>query len=174
MKFTRASGGVDTTGAGDVESALGRMAAMFGNFDPTSGVVYGFYAVCAKPGIFTKIRIRTGTAAPVAVTDIRGAVWDEAGNKITETANASATVVAASTQYDVALGASITAALGQIFRLGWGYVGTSCSFRGTGLDAPNNADTPVLARIASGYAGGALPNIPGNARAAYSYVRLVP
>lgn len=155
-----------------VETVGGRIAAMFGNWAVGGGEVWGCRAVCRTGGTFTKVRLRTGTVAPSALTDLRAGVWDSTGTKLIESANVSATVTAASTIYDVTV-PSVMLNSGDIVFIGAGSVGTSINYRGTGVDAVLNAQPPTLAFLATGYAGGALPNI-GNARAVYGWFKLVP
>lgn len=144
-----------------------------------SGVIIAGRARNGRKQTYTKIRIYTGTTTPVSLTDVRLGVWDAAGAVLlASTANESAAVVAANTMYTLNLTAALTLLTGQDVYLGGGSLGTTpFVFRGVAFPASAFVSrTGVLgphARLATGWAGGALPAAIASNSGAMPWAELV-
>lgn len=139
----------------------------------TSGWEIAARARCQLAGTYTKVRFITGTTAPV-LTDFRAGVWDSAGAVLAETANASATVTAASTLYELTFSSPITLAAGQEVFLGFAVLGgTPGTYRGYAGVVDYVDLSPAIARRRSGWAGGALSALNTSA-STVPWVELVP
>lgn len=148
-------------------------AGSFGSGNPIA-----MAAVAKASRSFTQIRFRTNSTAPSGTyTDCRAGVWAADGvTKVSETANAVATVTAASTVYTLALGTTVTVTRGDILYLGVAFIATSmptiCGIAGF---ASTLNITPVIARQGSGWTtGSTLPNLSSSNSAAMPWIELVP
>lgn len=132
-----------------VGSSLGTVA---------SGTIVAGRAKVVRAGVFSKIRFCTGTTAPSGITDFRGGVWDSSATTVLATTNnESASVIAASTVYELSFPSPITLAANQEIYIGIAVVGTTPgTYRGiASFSGINNLD-PAISKARTSWAGGTL------------------
>lgn len=165
---------LDTLRSSDC-STMPRVVAPTSTNTLLTGRAEATLAVCLAAGTFTKIRFLTGSTTPAA-TNARAGVWDSSGVKLGETADMQATVVAATTLYEIALASSVTLTRGQQVYLGAAFAGgTMPNLRGINAQASTvTALLPLLNRTQTGYVSGALPALSGGQIGAAHWFELVP
>lgn len=126
-----------------------------------SGTGFAARARVTQSGLYGKVRFCTGTTAPAGITDLRVGVWSTVdGTPRASSANASATVNAASTLYEIALTAPIELAEGEEVYLGVAVVGTTPgTYRGNASFTAINNLEPAISKARTAWAGGTLPTL---------------
>ena len=121
-----------------------------------SGTCVAARARVTQSTTYTKVRFCTGTTAPAGLTDFRVAVWSTAdGTLLATSANASATVNAATVLYEISLQSPLALTAGQDVYLGIAAVGTTPgTYRGLASANPINSLEPIITRSRTGWTGG--------------------
>lgn len=147
-----ASSPVATLARQNVATSVGTVA---------SGTSLAARARVLASGVYTKVRFCTGTTAPSGLTDFRVGVWNASdGTPIETSANASATVTAASTLYEISLSNPVSLTIGQEVYIGVAVVGTTPgTYRGNASFNQINDISPSVSKARTGWAGGALMNL---------------
>ncbi len=153
-----AQGAVDLVSTSSTCSTMNRLLANAAVTFAT-GNTFATRAVCKQAGTFTKIRVASASAGGTTPTALIAGVWDTAGTTLLATTADFSSGYALSTLYEKPLISPLALTLGQAVHIGLASVsGSSLQFRGSAGAGQVNGVTPIIARSAGSYSGGALPS----------------